>query len=107
MFDQVHFTASQMQAIIKISVVVAVCMIVMILAYVLYRWKIKADEKAIEDLKSDQIRIQMEALAAEKLAQRKREQEKQKSEANQSKTILKKDEPGEFDDIINEPPLEF
>jgi hypothetical protein len=107
MLDQAHFTASQMQTIIKITVVIVICMTFVILAYVLYRWKIKADKEAIENLKSDQIRVQMEALAAEKLALRKKEEEKKSSEAKQPKTIEKRDEPGEFDDFIEEPPLEF
>ena len=77
--------------------VVAILVGLVVLAYVFFRWKINSDKRSMENLKSEKMRLQMEALAAEKKALRKKAEEKAKKEkVEKPKEPPKKKD--EFDD---------
>jgi hypothetical protein len=47
--------------------------VLLIAVWVLYRWKVSADKRELQDLSVERLKLKMEALAAEKKAQRKKE----------------------------------
>lgn len=49
--------------------------IVILAAYVIYRWKLAFDKREMEDLNINRMRVKMEALAAEKKALRKKKED--------------------------------
>jgi hypothetical protein len=108
MLEKVNLSSAEMLNLAKVTAVVLGCMAVVIIAYLLFRWKIKADKDAIERLKSDKMRLEIEALAAEKLALRKAIEEKQKSDAAKTPKIAQPEEhKPNPDDLEDLPPLQF
>ena len=69
--------------------------IVLLAGYAVYKWKIKADKREIDELNPERMQLRMQALAVEKLAQR-----KNKEEAGQeaSVTTTETDPPDENSD---------
>lgn len=49
--------------------------IVLLAAYAVYKWRIKADKREIEELNPEHMQLRMQALAVEKIAQRKNKEE--------------------------------
>jgi hypothetical protein len=64
------------EILMKVFLPSLIGVIVMLAAYAIYRWKVRYDLRSMESLKADRMRLEMEALAAEKKALRKLEQTK-------------------------------
>jgi Tfp pilus assembly protein PilO len=76
MSDTVLTHADKWQILAKFFIPSLIGLAVLVAAYIIYRWKIRSDQLEMENLKSDRLKLQMEALAAEKKAQRKNSEEK-------------------------------
>jgi Tfp pilus assembly protein PilO len=100
--DRSTFTPAEWQAIARISLAVLLSMMALIIAYLGYRWKVRSDQHEMETLKTERIRMEMEALAAEKKAQRKSAEraanvaKKERPQAQETPP----DEPCGFDDSV-------
>jgi type II secretory pathway pseudopilin PulG len=94
---------SSLEILAKFFVPVTIAVIALILVYILYRWKIGFDKRSLESLKSEKMRLRMEALAAEKKALRKAQ------EQNRNKGKIDKPEKPEKpkDDFGDEEILQF
>lgn len=66
--------------------------IVLLAGYAVYKWKIKADKREIEELNPERMQLRMQALAVEKIAQR---EDKEKS----GKETTETDPPDEDSDV--------
>ncbi len=55
-----------------------ILIIVLLVVYVIYRWKVAADRRELLELDPERMKLKVEALAAEKLAMRKATEAKQK-----------------------------
>lgn len=64
-------TADKWDVLLRFLFPSVVGIIVMMLVYVLFRWKITADRRELEELKPERMKLRMEALAAKKKAARK------------------------------------
>jgi hypothetical protein len=69
--DNLHSADNNMVILLRFFLPSLIGVFIMIGVFVGYKWKVSRDKAEIENLKADNLRLKMEALAAEKKAQRK------------------------------------
>lgn len=73
--------------LVKVSLIPVVGMTAIIIVYLLYRRKLIRDQRDLESLKSDQMRLQVEALAAERKARREKMEQTRRQLLEKNKAL--------------------
>lgn len=96
-------TTGNAEILLRFFLPATIGVIVILLTFALYKWRVRRDKEELARLSPEVMRIQMEALAAEKKARRMQQEESSRSETTSTKMEQPAD-PGQSDEP---PPLSF